>query len=467
MNQLYLIGRFFNGGDIILFPLCFILFFSIIRYKANRQTDPAIRKLYYRAFYFKTIGVLLFTLITAFYFKGGDTNLFYQASKDLRTAIDDDLDNAWLILNTVKLTGNHPLFNYFYYDNFDQDITYGYMITTSNFLPGKLALIPSYLFFDSYLCINMFFGFWALGGAIRLFKFFYYFYPRLWRELALACLFVPSVVFWSSGLLKDPVTFGCVGYILYAILQLVYIKKNTVSSVLWILISAYLSFYIKAYILLVLLLSILVWVFAEFNKVIKEKVLRYIFSLFTFAISVVIAYFLLNYLTSTEAAKEFQLSTVMENAEQQRKGYEHIGLVQGGSHFKINASNPFLLVVESIGATYFRPFLWEVSSPIVLLSAIEAAIFSFFTLFFFYKRGPGKFFTMAFEDGRILLCLVFALVFAFSVGSSTGNFGALSRYKIPCTPFYLILLLLLYTRAKLHFPNWFNKVVDFAVPIKK
>jgi hypothetical protein len=466
VNQIYLIGRFFTGEDIILFPLCFILLYSIIRFKANRQPDPRIRKLYYRAFYFKIIGVLLFTLITAFYFKGGDTNLFFQASKDLRAAIDDDLDNVWLILNTVRITGDHPLFNYFYYDNFDQDITYGYMITTSNFLPGKLALVPSYLFFDSYLCINMFFGFWALGGAIRLFKFFNYFYPHLWRELGLACLFVPSVVFWSSGLLKDPVTFGCVGYILYAILQLVYLKKNYVSSILWILICAYLSFYIKAYILLVLLLSILVWVFAEFNKVIKEKVLRYVFSIFTFLLSAVIAYFLLDYLTSTEAAKEFQLNTVMENAEQQRKGYELIGQVQGGSHFKINASNPVLLVVESIGATYFRPFLWEVSSPIVLISAIEAALFSFFTLFFFYKRGPGKFFSMAFEDGRILLCLVFSLVFAFSVGSSTGNFGALSRYKIPCTPFYLILLFLLYNRAKLHFPNWFNKVVNFAIPIK-
>jgi hypothetical protein len=466
VNQVYLLGRFFTELDLILFPFCYLFLFFIIRYKANRQRDPRLKQLYFRAFHFKVIAVFAFTLLTAFYFKGGDTNLFYQASKDLRNAIMDDPSNIGLILQTEKINADHPLFNYFYYDNFDQDITYGYMITSSNFMPGKLALLPSFLFFDSYLCINMCFGFWALGGAIRLFKFFLYFYPKLWRELAMACLFVPSVVYWSAGVLKDPITFGAMGFILYALLQLFFLKRNYIGAIIMILICSYLIFYVKAYILLVLVLSVLVWVFAEFNKVIKEKVLRYIFSIGTFVLAGIVAFFLLSYLTQSEAAKEFQLDSVMQNAEQQRKGYELIGQVQGGSHFTINASNPFFLVVESIGATYFRPFPWEISSPIILISAVEAMLFTFFTVSFFYRRGVRKFFSLAFEDGRILMCLVFALVFAFSVGSSTGNFGALSRYKIPCTPIYLILLFLLYDRAALRFPKWFNNVVNFAVPFK-
>ena len=88
-------------------------------------------------------------------------------------------DNLGVAIKTTKLTEDHPLASYFIYDNFEQDITYNYMISASNFLPGKLALIPSFLFGNSYICINMFFGFFALGGAIRLFKTFYYFYPHL------------------------------------------------------------------------------------------------------------------------------------------------------------------------------------------------------------------------------------------------------------------------------------------------
>jgi hypothetical protein len=38
----------------------------------------------------------------------------------------------------------------------------------------------------------------------------------------------------------------------------------------------------------------------------------------------------------------------------------------------------------------------------------------------------------------------FSMIFAFAVGLSTGNFGTLSRYKIPCMPFFAALLIILY-----------------------
>src|SRR5206468_9157508 len=123
--------------------------------------------------------------LTQFYFKGGDTSMFYQATKDLRAAISDKTENLWLILETQKVTFKSPLFDYFFYDGYTGDLTYNYMLAAANFFLPKLALIPSYLFGNSYLCINMVFGFFALGGAIRLFKTFLHFYPNLYRELAL------------------------------------------------------------------------------------------------------------------------------------------------------------------------------------------------------------------------------------------------------------------------------------------
>jgi hypothetical protein len=382
-------------------------------------------------------------------------------------AVADDPGLFWTALTTDKLTPQSPLFPYFFYDNNPYDITYNYMISAHNFFIPKLGLIPSFLFGNSYLCINMCFGFFALGGAIRLFKTFYYFYPHLYRELAVACLFLPGVAFWSASLLKDPITFGCIGFILYALVQIIFIKKNYAMSVFWLLLCGYLLFTIKIYILLVLALSLVVWFFAEFNKLIKDRTLRYIFTVLTFAGSAVLGYFLLSYLTSLEAAREYQLDKLLTSAEGQRHGYQLVNQnLQGDSHFKINASNPFLLVVESITATFFRPFIWEVNTPIALLSAFESAVFLLITIFFMFKKGVKQFFSVTFSDGRILMCFVFAFVFAFAVGSSTANFGALSRYKIPCTPFYLLLLLLLYNKAHLPLPKWFNKIVNFAVPKK-
>jgi hypothetical protein len=43
----------------------------------------------------------------------------------------------------------------------------------------------------------------------------------------------------------------------------------------------------------------------------------------------------------------------------------------------------------------------------------------------------------------VVFSLIFSLIFAFAVGASSGNFGALSRYKIPCLPFYGAVLAIL------------------------
>jgi ABC-type Fe3+ transport system permease subunit len=94
--------------------------------------------------------------------------------------------------------------------------------------------------------------------------------------------------------------------------------------------------------------------------------------------------------------------------------------------------------------TLFRPFPWEVKKVIVALSALEAIIFLAGTLIVFFRNGFWGFFRKIFSDPNLTFFLSFSLIFAFAVGVSSYNFGALSRYKIPCLPFYAALLIILY-----------------------
>ncbi len=430
--------------------------------------DPRLKMLYFRSFYFKLICVFAFAMLTEFYFKGGDTSLYYQATQDIRAAIKDNPDNLWLALKSSKITYKNPLFDYFYYDNYEYDMTYNYMLSAANYFPSKLALLPSYLFFNSYLCICLCFGFFALGGAIRLFKTFYHFYPELWKPLAFACLFLPSVCYWSSGLLKDPICFGAVGYIAYAFLNIFVKKEKFFISAVIILFCGMLLYFIKVYILLVLVLALIIWQFAEVNKLIENKTLRSIFAILTFASSILVGYLLLNYLTSMEAGQQYQLDKIAGNAEYQRQMYANVAQQTGNSdsNFTINNSNPLLMVFGGIVATFYRPFVWEINTPIALLSALESSIFLFLTLFLIYKKGLKKFFSLSFSEPRILMCFIFAFVFSVAVGTASANFGALSRYKIPCMPFYLIMIILLYQKTNLAYPAWFNKILNFAIPGK-
>jgi len=454
---------FFSINDFFLVPLCLIMMYAILRSRAKFCKDEGIRRYYFYAFYFKIVCVVVYTIITVYYFGGGDTALFFQGIQDLRAALADDFSNLSYVATSTQLDDGNPLSPYFMYDNYVGDITYNYMRVAGNFFVPRLGLIPAMLFFNSYLCICFCFMMFSLGGSIRLFKTFYHYYPSAKRELALATLFLPSVGFWSAGFLKDTICFGCVGFIVYGALN-VFIRKRKIGiSLVWIVLCSYLLYTIKTYIFLVLLLALTVWLFAETNRLIKEKTLRQVFALMTFIIGALAGYFMVQYFTSQETLKQYQLDNIVSYAENQRNNYRIVDeqLNQQTSYYSVNASNPFLLVVNSITATFFRPFPWEVKSVAALLSAIEALIFLLLTANLFIKKGVVKPFRLALKDPRILMCFLFALVFAVGVGASTANFGSLSRYKIPCMPFYMIMLLLLYRICELPYPKWLNKVLSY------
>jgi hypothetical protein len=136
-------------------------------------------------------------------------------------------------------------------------------------------------------------------------------------------------------------------------------------------------------------------------------------------------------------------------------------LNQQTSYYSINAANPFLLVVNSIAATFYRPLPWEIRSAAAVLSTLEAIAFILLTVNLFYKKGLALPFRLIFKDPRILLCFVFAMVFAVGVGAATANFGTLSRYKIPCMPFYMVMILLLYKYTGAAYPKWLRRILGY------
>ena len=98
------------------------------------------------------------------------------------------------------------------------------------------------------------------------------------------------------------------------------------------------------------------------------------------------------------------------------------------------------LLPAAINVSLFRPYIWEVKNPLMLLAAAESIVVLILSLYLFiYKKGI----IGLLNDPFLVFCFLFALLFAFAVGVSTANFGTLMRYKIPMFPFYGICLVLL------------------------
>jgi hypothetical protein len=80
----------------------------------------------------------------------------------------------------------------------------------------------------------------------------------------------------------------------------------------------------------------------------------------------------------------------------------------------------------------------------MFISGIENSFLFFLLLWVIFKVGFARTISIMFDRPVILFCMAYSVLFAFSVGLTTANFGALVRYKIPLLPFYVAALYIIY-----------------------
>ena len=115
-----------------------------------------------------------------------------------------------------------------------------------------------------------------------------------------------------------------------------------------------------------------------------------------------------------------------------------------GSHYTIGnldgtVGSMVRLAPSAINVSLFRPYIWEVKNPLMLIYSLEALAILILTIYALIKTRLRNFITII-KQPAILFCLIYSLSFAFAVGVSTFNFGTLARYKIMMFPFYLIVV---------------------------
>ena len=125
----------------------------------------------------------------------------------------------------------------------------------------------------------------------------------------------------------------------------------------------------------------------------------------------------------------------------------------GGSSFDIGdydgtAGGILPLFFPALNAGLFRPFLWEGKSVVLLMAALENTFLLGFTIYILFKTRVKGTFKIIAQNPLLLFCVIFAVLFAFMIGLTTSNFGALVRFKIPIIPFFLSTLFIVdYVRS--------------------
>lgn len=432
--------QFIGILDYLILPLllAFIYAFAYGYRNRNYSTNHPYRKYFIPALSLKIAGAIFIGMIYQYYYGGGDTTSYFNHAKIINSSFSESF-TKWLQL-LLRLPAENDI-NYFKYTS--SMFWYG---DAASYSVASFAAFIGIFFKTTYLPTAVMFAVISFTGVWAMFRAFAQIYPQYIKQVAIAVLFMPSAIVWGSGIFKDTLCLAFLGWLTYSVLQILVRKNFSIKNIATAIISIYLVFVIKKYILIAFIPAITLWVLFVYTANIKDASLRAALKFGVMAVMGVGTVFALSYL-GEEYLGSYSLDNIAQTSEVTRSWIQYSSGDEGSAYDLGEIGSPLQMLVKSplaINVTLFRPYLWESRKIIVLLSALESFLFLLLTLKIFFAIGLKKVWATIAKDPTIQFCLIFALIFAFAVGISTYNFGSLSRYKIPCLAFYALAMLLIY-----------------------
>jgi hypothetical protein len=434
----------------VMLGIYMLIIISISFYiQVNRIKKEKIYRYYSLAVLAKIGAAVGFCLIYIYYYEGGDTVSYYESSRALVNIGMKNPDSYFREIFQSPSLANYILF--------DQGT--GYPWPYMYFDPGswfvaKLLSPILFIAFRSYLVSTVILSWLSFLGAWKLFKMLVRYYPKLEGRMALSILFVPSVLFWGSGISKDTFTFSAVCWFIVGLDGIFISKISLWKNAIVLFLSGYILLSIKPYILISLLPGAFVWILYSRIAKMNSRFLKISAIPLIYIFSFVVGYGILSLLGDSlgKFSIEKMLVTASVTQNDLKQGYYH------GSSFDIGSFEPTIngmlgKAPAAITVGLFRPFLWEARNPVMIASGIEN--FSFLLLAIGMFAGMifnlRKFIRIILENPFLIFLLSYSILFSLLVGLSTSNFGALVRFKIPFLPFFVCALLLM------NYFLWFRK----------
>ena len=431
-------------SDFLLLPFYLVIIYYIGKnFQNKRLANNPVYEYYLRGLMLKIGGGIFLVLIYTVYYQGGDTTAYFQSAVILDRLREINF-SAYIEIMSNNL--NQQTYSYFT----SETAWPQYFFDKQSFTVVRAANIVNYVGFNSYLLTTVVLAALTYNGIWRLFLLFTELYPKYVKQLAYSILFVPSVLFWGSGILKDTLTLMGACWFTFSFYKVFIKREKIIVNAITMVLSALLILQMKPYIFIALVPGALIWFSFDKIQTITNPVVKF------FIAPLIISTIL--------GIGSLALSSISDSFGQYSsidKIVDKAIVTQKDLKMDYNKGNTFDIgefdgSAGSIGrkfplATFaglFFPQLWQVKNPVMLLAALENSFLLVLTLMVLFKVGPRKIYTQVSKEPLLIFSVVFSIFFAFSVGLTTSNFGALVRYKIPAVPFYLSAMLILYQRNK-------------------
>ena len=423
----------------IIYLIIIILTLFNIKHK-KEELNPAY-KYFVSGFLVKIIAGIIFTLIYLFYYSGGDCINYFWSTRALSKLL---LVNPGAALDII-INDNRTIENSSWFNNFTKSPIWRFYFGKAVDSIGvvRLSSVFMTLGFNLWLpCLVVINLFWYRG----IWKFYLLvckFYPGNIKWNAICVLFVPSVLFWGSGIMKDSFTFAATLWLVTNMYYCFIERKNFFSNLLMLIVNSYIILILKPYIFVAIIPPSLIWISYLSIKKIKNTALKLISAPLLIAVGIGMGLLVLSMFKSslgdygtsdTIIAKVKLTQQDLMRGEEYGQNYYNIG------EYDASITGALSKAPIAIISGLFRPFIWEARNIVMLISGLENTFLLFFTLYMIFRIGVKAIFSIMIREPMIIFALIFALIFSYSVGMASANFGALVRYRILALPFFMIAL---------------------------
>ncbi|SDY10885.1 hypothetical protein [Hymenobacter psychrophilus] len=430
--------------DLFLTPFYLALFYGLAFAVRKRFTNPLTKKYFIPALSVKFIGAISLGIIYQFYYGGGDTFNYFNESKIIHEAFFDSPSTGIKLLLSADGIPDGSTAKYAAQMHWFAAETEYFIVKVCGFL-GLFC-------FHTYSVIALMFAFISFTGIWALYNTFLRLYPRLYKKLAIAVFFIPSVFFWGSGISKDALCLGALGWMFFAFYNLFVARTKIIHAALALLIAGFVLKSVKIYILISFIPPVMLWVTTQYSARIKSGALRVLVMPIMIVFGAVVGLAVSQSVASGNKNYDFDkiedratVASTYHNSISHADANKERGMGNSGysmDNFTGPADIP-KLAPKAVIIGLFRPFLWEVNNPVMLLSGLEILWITYLTIQVFRRTGLLRTFGRIGSTPLVLFCMVFSVLFAIGTAITSGNFGNLVRYRIPLWPFYVTALFIL------------------------
>ncbi len=420
----------------ILYALYFGVFIFIISRWKFFDIDQLSRSKLIAFFVFKAWAGLVITLVYTYYYTDpskADIHRYFRDSKIISSVIFSS-PIAWFKILTSFNSHNREILDYIsntlHYSHPENDF-----VTSNSFFIRLVSLLNYFSLYNIYVD-TLLLDFIGFIGLSALFKSLQSYFKHTEWALFIPVYLLPSVVFWSSGLLKESLLIPALGAYIYTALKLT--GKMRIQLILTLVALLFAIAFIKIYVALFLLACSPMLLLAKANKI-HIKLASWCLFGFYGIMFITCFYFWGGEICSKiiDKRNEFIRLTISENA----------GSALDNKLISTDCNTVLSLVPSATIDAIMRPFLWDKWNLFSLLFAAENFVLltCILILMIFFLKKP--------DATRLWLsvfCLAFALLNYELIGLTVPVMGAIVHYRIVATPFLLLGVLFLTDMDKLH-----------------